>query len=61
MVLALNGSMVLFGQGLGAAVGGMAIDVAGLPAVGFTAALAALVAVPLALGLPAMAVAAPAQ
>ena len=61
VVLALNGSMVLFGQGLGAAVGGMAIDVAGLPAVGFTAALAALVAVPLALGLPAMAVAAPAQ
>ena len=38
VVLALNGSMVFFGQGLGAAVGGLAIEAAGLTALGFTAA-----------------------
>ena len=49
VVLALNSSMVFFGQGLGAAVGGLAIETAGLPALGFTAAALALAAVPLAL------------
>ena len=49
VVLALNGSMVFFGQGLGAAIGGLAIDTGGLQVLGFTAAFVALAAVPLTL------------
>ncbi len=42
VILALNGSMVFFGQGLGAAIGGLTISAGGLGNVGFVAALVAL-------------------
>ncbi len=38
VVLALNGSMIFFGQGLGAAIGGVVIDAAGLTAIGLAGA-----------------------
>lgn len=53
VVLALNGSMVFLGQGLGAALGGIAIAGAGLPALGFAAAAAALLGAGLALSMAA--------
>lgn len=49
VALAFNGSMVFFGQGLGAGLGGAAIGVVGLEAVGLTGAAVALVGVALAL------------
>jgi MFS transporter, DHA1 family, inner membrane transport protein len=42
VALALNGSMVLLGQGLGAGIGGIAIATLGLPHVGFAGAVLAL-------------------
>ncbi len=42
VILALNGSMVFFGQGLGAAIGGATIGLAGLPYLGLVAAIIAL-------------------
>ena len=48
-ILALNGSMVFLGQGLGAALGGAAIGLGGLASVGFVAAAVALVGAGLAL------------
>ena len=44
-VLALNGSMVFVGQGLGTAIGGAAISIAGLGAVGLADAFVALLGV----------------
>jgi DHA1 family inner membrane transport protein len=52
-VLGLNGSAVFAGQSLGAALGGLAIAVGGLPALGLAAAWVALAALPLALRLTA--------
>ena len=49
VVLALNGSMVFLGQGLGAAIGGATVAAAGLPLVGFAGAAVALVGAALAL------------
>jgi DHA1 family inner membrane transport protein len=49
VVFAVNGSMVFFGQGLGAGIGGVAIGLAGLQAVGFAGAALALVGAGLAL------------
>ena len=48
VILALNGSMVFLGQGLGAAVGGLAIGLGGLASVGLAAGLVALGGVALA-------------
>jgi DHA1 family inner membrane transport protein len=42
VILALNGSMVFLGQGLGAALGGIAIATAGLSVLGYAAAAVAL-------------------
>ena len=52
VVLALNGSMVFLGQGLGAALGGAATAVSGLPATGLVGAATALFGAALALGHP---------
>jgi MFS transporter, DHA1 family, inner membrane transport protein len=49
VILALNGSMVFLGQGLGAAFGGLTVAAAGLPALGYAAAATALVGAGLAL------------
>lgn len=49
VVLALNGSMVFLGQGLGAAAGGAAIAAFGLPATGLVGAAVALLGAALAL------------
>ena len=43
MLLALNGSMVFAGQGLGAAIGGLAITGGGVGALGFAGAAVAVV------------------
>lgn len=43
VILALNGSMVFLGQGLGAVLGGLAIATAGLPSIGYGAAAVALI------------------
>lgn len=43
VILALNGSMVFFGQGLGAGIGGAVIASVGLPQLGFVAAGVALI------------------
>jgi len=48
VVLGLNGSAVFAGQSLGAALGGLAIALGGLPALGLAAAAIALAALPLA-------------
>ncbi|MGF1456127.1 MAG: MFS transporter [Alphaproteobacteria bacterium] len=42
VVLALNGSMIFFGQGLGAGIGGVVIDAAGLTTIGLAGAAFAL-------------------
>jgi MFS transporter, DHA1 family, inner membrane transport protein len=42
VILALNGSMVFLGQGIGAGLGGLTVSLAGLPFVGITAAIVAL-------------------
>ncbi|MDC0720370.1 MFS transporter [Nannocystis bainbridge] len=49
VVLALNGSMVFFGQGLGASIGGAAIGLGGIEAIGGAGAAVALVGALLAL------------
>lgn len=49
VILALNGSMVFFGQGLGAAIGGVTIALAGLPYLGLVASIVALFGVLVAL------------
>lgn len=49
VVFAVNGSMVFFGQGLGAVIGGLAIHIGGLQAIGTMAALASCVGTGLAL------------
>jgi MFS transporter, DHA1 family, inner membrane transport protein len=51
VILALNGSMVFLGQGLGAALGGITIAFAGLPGLGYAAAATALFGAGLALTL----------
>jgi MFS transporter, DHA1 family, inner membrane transport protein len=51
VMLALNGSMVFLGQGLGAAFGGLTIAIAGLATLGFAAAVIALIGAGLALTL----------
>jgi MFS transporter, DHA1 family, inner membrane transport protein len=61
VILALNGSMVFLGQGLGAALGGVTIAVAGLPALGYAAAGFALLGACLAFAMAAPARAALAQ
>lgn len=43
VILALNGSMVFFGQGLGAGIGGLAINLGGIEMLGFAAAGVALI------------------
>ena len=48
VVLALNGSMIFLGQGIGAAVGGVTIDVASLAFVGLAGASLAVLGVVLA-------------
>jgi MFS transporter, DHA1 family, inner membrane transport protein len=63
VVLALNGSMVFLGQGIGAGLGGLTIAVGGLAYVGLTAAAIALVGAWLAsrVPLPSAAAASPAR